>query len=139
MIGLDTNVILHFLIDRQEKHREARAWFQKVNAPLATTPVVIGELLRLLTHPRVFSRPLTLEKSVQIIENFRKVFDLTVLEESETWWGDLVAIGRKHPNVVGNEIFDARIAVCLRHNGVQKFCTLDSDFQKYTFLELIAF
>ena len=43
------------------------------------------------------------------------------------------------PSIRGNEIFDARIAMIMKYNGVRKVCTLDSDFRKYDFIEVIDF
>lgn len=137
MIGIDTNILIHFLVKSQKEHPRAKNWFAKNKDPLATTATNIAEGLRLLTHPRVFPSPLTLAEAVDLIHEFIEKFGITILEESESWWLDLKELLKALPSLRGNEIFDARIALALRHNGIKEFCTLDADFAKYSFLKVI--
>ena len=137
MIALDTNIILHLLVRSQKEHERARQWLTGVKAPLATTGTNIAEGLRLLTHPRVFPSPLTLADAVGLLENFLNEFQVLTLEEKEDWWLDLRELLRAIPTLRGNEVFDARIALCLRYNGIKKLCTMDANFQKYPFLEIV--
>jgi predicted nucleic acid-binding protein len=38
----------------------------------------------------------------------------------------------------GNDVFDARIALCLRHHGVAAVCSFDAGFARFDFLELVT-
>lgn len=136
MIGLDTNVIIHCLVASQREHPSIRAWFDKNEEPLGTTTTNIAEVLRLLTHPRVFPRPLSIGAAVDLIQDFLAAYQVEVLEEAETWWLDLKKL--KIPSLRGNEIFDARIALCLRYHGIKTLFTLDTDFSKYPFLKVLT-
>ncbi|MBI2339407.1 MAG: PIN domain-containing protein [Deltaproteobacteria bacterium] len=137
MIALDTNVIIHLLVRSQAEHPRAKAWFGQNDEPLATTSTNVGEVLRLLSHPRVFLAPLTLAKAVDLLKSFVEDREISVLDEAEAWWSDLGELARELPTVAGNEVFDARIALCLRHHGVRHICTLDDDFLKYPFLKQV--
>lgn len=138
MIGMDTNILIHFLVKSQKEHPRAKNWFTKNKEPLATTGTNVAEALRLLTHPRVFPSPLTLAEAIDLVQEFIEKFGITILEESENWWVDLKELLKGFPTLRGNEVFDARIALCLRHNGVKELCTLDANFAKYSFLEVIS-
>lgn len=138
MIGLDTNVILHLLVKSQKEHLRAKAWFSAVREPLGTTGTNVAETLRLLTHPRVFPSPLSLVPAIDLVKEFIDRFDITLLEESEDWWMELNGLSEQIPSLRGNEVFDARIALCLRYNGIKEICTLDANFAKYPFLKIVG-
>jgi len=137
VIALDTNILIYLLVSSQPEHLRAKQWLEQNTASLATTHTNIGETLRLLTHPRVFSRPLDLERAVMLLDGFLTEFDVATLTDSERWWTELVPQSEGARYLRGNEVFDARIALCLRHHGISKICTLDSDFEKYPFLKII--
>lgn len=136
MIALDTNVLIHLLVHSQKEHPRAKSWILKNRLPLSTTPVNVGELLRLLTHPKVFSKPLSLSGAIDLFESFVNDWGVSILEESQNWWIELRELTGMLPGLAGNEVFDARIALCLKHNGIPKICTLDDDFMKYRFLKV---
>jgi uncharacterized protein len=138
MIALDTNILIHLLVSSQREHPRVKAWFEKNQEALAMTATNLAELLRLLTHPRVFPVPLALSDALELLQGFIEGFQISVLEESEAWWLELKDLLRVIPNLRGNEIFDARIALCLRYNGIVNIATLDSDFAKYPFLKIMA-
>lgn len=137
MIALDTNIILHILVKSQKEHGKAAAWISKTREPFATTGTNIAEVLRLLTHPRVFPKPLSLDQAIDLFQYFQHQFDIRILEESEHWWQELKELLEEIPDLRGNEVFDARIAICLRYHGIRDLCTLDGDFLKYPFLNMI--
>ncbi len=138
MIALDTNILIYLLVSSQPEHKRARAWLEATDEPLATTHTNIAEALRLLTHPRVFDRPMDLSGAVKLLANFVDGFDVALLQDQEDWWQRLPDLLQQHPGLRGNEVFDARIALCLRHHGVARLCTLDADFAKYPFLKPVS-
>ena len=136
MIALDTNILIHALVHSQKEHPRAKNWILKNRLPLSTTPVNVAEVFRLLTHPKVFAKPLSLASAIDLFESFVKDWEVAILEESQNWWIELRELTKTLPGLSGNEVFDARIALCLKHNGVSKICTLDDDFLKYHFLKV---
>ena len=138
MTGLDTNVLVYALVSSQPEHVRARTWLEQYNGVLCTTQTNVGEVLRLLTHRRVFSKPLSLGVAVQTMGAFFQAYSLEILAEESVWWKRLALDDFPVPTIGGNEIFDARIALCLRYHGVRRICTLDSDFRKYPFLEIVS-
>lgn len=138
MIALDTNIIVGYLVSSQPEHRSLRAWFKTNTESLATTAINLGETLRLLTHAKVFPRPLSLHKAIELVTQFLNALEISVAEEHAAWLHDMKQLCDTLPTLRGNEVFDARIALCLRHNGIREICTFDSDFQKYKFLRVIT-
>jgi toxin-antitoxin system PIN domain toxin len=134
-IALDTNLLVHLLVSSSRQHDRCRVWLESVDAPLATTHTNLAEFLRLVSHPRVFERPLTLDAGVEVLARFLDEFALEVLHESDLWWRALLELGLP---LRGNDVFDARIALCLRHHGVREICTLDAGFARFDFLDLIV-
>ncbi len=137
MIALDTNILLDLLVKNQPNHKRVSDWLSEINAPLVTTQTNIGEVLRLLTHQRVFPSPLSLKPAVDLLQNFIEAHTVMILEESSIWWQELPELLGDHPGLKGNEVFDARIALCLRYNGVRDIGTFDADFAKYPFLKMV--
>lgn len=100
---------------------------------LCATPINIGEVLRLLTHSKVFSSPLKLEKAVDALSLLIEAYDIRILDEDTNWWKDLGEMTKQIPGLKGNEVFNARIALCLRQHKVKRTWTRDADFKKIFF------
>lgn len=136
MIALDTNILAYALVSSQPEHAAANTWLQRNTWPLVTTGINIGETLRLLTHPRIFPRPLTSSVAIHTLRQFCEAWQVRQIQEADTWLEDLATLLHTLPDIRGNELFDTRIALCLQHHGVKRLCTNDSDFVKYPFLTL---
>ena len=139
MIALDTNFLVYLLVSSHSEHKRAYAWFISNKEEIATTNINISELLRLLSHPRVFPKPMLLKSAIELFQTFKKDFNIFILEENQNWLDDLSDLSKSIPSIRGNEVFDAKIAQILRYNNVKKICTLDADFRKYDFLEVVEF
>lgn len=137
MIAIDTNIVIYYLVRSQPEHARARRWFESTTGPLVTTGTHIAEILRLLTHPRVFPTPLALAPAVALVQQWMEAFQVRILEENPEWWQELPELLDAIPGLAGNELFDARIALSLRYNGIKEYCTLDANFSKYPFLQIV--
>ncbi|MBK5290434.1 MAG: PIN domain-containing protein [Acidobacteriia bacterium] len=138
MIALDTNILIAAMSPAFPNYTVVRRWLGGVPEPVVTTHTNIAEFLRLVTHPRVFTAPLTLFAAVSAMHSFVDGLDLRVLESSDHWWTDLITLDSLLPRLRGNEVFDAQIALCLRFHGVKTICSFDSDFDKYRFLKRVV-
>ena len=138
MIALDTNVVVAAMVSSASEHSQVLCWLKNNNEPLAIPVSVIGESLRLLTHPKVFQRPLKLKEALEITNQFISFYEMSVLDESPDWWRELNEIADKDPLVRGNIIFDARICLCLKFNGVKKIASFDSDLSRFSFVKRLV-
>lgn len=139
MTALDTNILIGIMVSSSSFHKEAMAGLDNLEDNLCTTPTNIGEVLRLLTHSKVFPSPLKIEKAVEALEQFIEAYDIRILDEETSWWKHLPEIARQILGLKGNEVFNARIAICLKQHKVKRIFTRDADFKKYSFLQTISF
>lgn len=137
MILIDTNIIVSLLVSSTTDHSIVTKWFQSVTDSKCTTSINLGEILRLLSHPRVFAAPATLEAAINLVTDWIKAADIEIVQEKENWLEELRSLSSLLPDLRGNDVFDARIALCARYNGVKKIATKDSDFAKFSFIEVV--
>lgn len=137
MTALDTNVLIGLLVSSSAFHEEANRGLENLSDELCTTPTNIGEVLRILTHPKVFKSPLKVGKAVAVLSDLIESYRIRILDEDPNWWLQLNEIEKQIPGLRGNEIFDARIAICLKQNNIRRIFTRDADFKKYSFLQTI--
>ncbi|MBI2026843.1 MAG: PIN domain-containing protein [Deltaproteobacteria bacterium] len=135
MIAVDTNIIIDIIVKSSQFHKESFDYFKTLKDEFVTAPTNIGECLRLLTHPRVFAKPLSTMKAVKILSEFLEMYHIRIIDEPLDWWQTLPDIIKLIPDLHGDEIFDARIAISLRAAHVTHIMTRDSDFKKYSFLK----
>ena len=136
VIALDTNILIYLLVKNQPEHKKALAWLGSTTQSLATTSINLGEVFRLLTHPKVFKNPLKLPAAIDLVGQFMVASDIRLLTENEDWVMDLKSLA-KNLSISGNEVFDARIALILKFHGISKICTLDRNFLKFPFLQMV--
>lgn len=137
MIALDTNIIIGLMVSSASMHKEVTEGVDRLDDSLCTTPTNIGEVLRLLTHPKVFPSPLKISKATAALSELIDSYDIRILDEDIEWWKSLKDIENHIPGLRGNEVFDARIAICLKQHKIKRIYTYDSDFKKYSFLQTI--
>ena len=139
MTAIDTNVLIGIIVASSAHHSEIMSGLENLDDELCTTPTNIGEVLRLLTHSKVFSSPLKIEKAVETLSQLIDAYDIRILDEDTNWWKELSEVAKQIPGLKGNEVFDARIALCLKQHKIKRIWTRDADFKKYSFLQVISF
>ena len=128
MISFDTNLLLYSLNQDCAEYRDARAFFTS----LPTTPgtvalcgLVLIELYVLLRNPAVLNNPLAPADAVSVIQTFRQHPTWALVD----YPGDTAAVMEEvwrwaaQPNIGRRVVFDARLALILRHHGVTEFAT----------------
>jgi predicted nucleic acid-binding protein len=137
--GLDTNILVALMVVTHPNHHSVKDRFSELQGNFVCSHTNVGECLRLLTHPRVFPKPLKLEKAIHVLRDCFDYYEIEVIPESETWWLELLDLSKKIIDLKGNKIFDARIALVMKFNGIKMFWTQDSDFKCFPFLHLISY
>lgn len=137
MTALDTNILIGIMVSSSSLHEEAVRGLANLSDDICITPTNVGEILRLLTHSKVFHSPVKLGKAMAALSDLIESYRIRILDEDVNWWKSLGEIEKLIPGLKGNEIFDARIAICLKQHNVKRIYTLDSDFKKYPFLQPI--
>ena len=128
MISFDTNILLYSLNQDCTEYDDARAFFTSLpTAPgsVAVCELVLVELYVLLRNPAVIKSPLDPVEAVSLIQTFRQHPTWRLID----YPGDTAEVMddvwrfATQPNTGRRVIFDARLALTLRHQGVKDFAT----------------
>lgn len=132
MIAVDTNVLVYAHREEMPEHSAAHARLVQLGegaSPWGLPLFCLGEFVRVVTHPRLFAPPSTLEQALGFLDALLESPTARVLAPDEGYWSlfrGLTAEAR----ATGNLAFDAQIAaVCVTH-GVT-LLTEDRDFARF--------
>jgi toxin-antitoxin system PIN domain toxin len=136
--SVDVNVLLYASDTSSSKHPEALRFLkQRASDPdlfcIAWSTVMA--FLRIATHPRIFSRPLSPDEALGNVESLLSLPRVRVLSEGEGFFEIYRGVTARFP-VRGNLVPDAHLAALLLHHGVRRLYTIDRDFRKFDFLEV---
>ncbi|GIW41569.1 MAG: ribonuclease VapC43 [Candidatus Binatia bacterium] len=133
MIAVDTNVLVYAHREELREHESARERLVRLaegREPWALPVFCLGEFLRVITHPRLFDPPHTVDEACRALERLLESPTLRVLYPGDRFWPLLAEVAREG-DTQGNLAFDAQIvAVCLEH-GVSTLLTQDRDFDRF--------
>lgn len=140
MFVIDTNLLLYAVNrdapdhDRaravlEEYRRGGRAWF--------LTWGIIYEFLRVGTHPRIFSEPLTLPTARAWIASLLAGPSSGILVETDRHPEVLADLVAQHPRLAGNLVHDLHTAALMKEHGIPEIRTADTDFHQFPFLRVV--
>jgi toxin-antitoxin system PIN domain toxin len=96
----------------------------------------LHEFLNVVTNPRVYAPPTSLERALDQIDAWLESPSLTLLTETPAHWMTLRSV-LLESQVVGPRVHDARImALCLQH-GVREFWSMDRDFSRFPRVKVV--
>jgi hypothetical protein len=92
---------------------------------------VIGEFIRLATHPRLFEYPSSLADALGALDGLLGSPEAQLLMPGERYWSILkdVVIDA---NATGDRMFDAQIAAVCLENGATTILTEDREFRRFS-------
>ena len=128
MISFDTNLLLYSLNQDCPEYNDAQAFFTSLpTAPgtVAICELVLVELYVLLRNPAVLHSPLDPADAVALIQTFRQHPTWTLIDypgDTSAVMDDVWRLAAQ-PNIGRRIIFDARLALTLRHHDVTEFAT----------------
>lgn len=136
MISIDSNVLLYSLNPDSIWHGAAVGFLrQNLGVPtvrIAITDYVLVELYVLLRNPAVMAKPLSAQDARDLVTaywdapNVSRIENANVMDEVWKLAGGMDFARRR--------IFDARLALTLRHGGVTHFATTNvKDFEGWGF------
>lgn len=138
MIAVDTNVLVHAHREEMTQHSlalEAVRSLAEGEEPWALPVFVLGEFLRVVTHPRIFSPPSSRADAVAAIDALLASPTVRVLEPGPRFWPLLVST-MGEGDAAGNLILDAEIVAVCREHGVTKVLSTDRDFRRFPSISL---
>jgi len=133
MIAVDTNLLVYAHRKDSEWHEPALAALIELaesGQPWGIPWPCVHEFLSIVTHPRIYEPPSTMDVASRAIEAWRLSPSLVFLHEGMDHWSCLSQLLRKG-KIKGPMVHDARIAtICLSH-GVKRLWTADRDFSRF--------
>lgn len=138
MISCDTNILFIALEVSRPGHEDARRFLEarKDDAEFALSELVLIELYVLLRNPATARQPLGAVEAVALIRHLRANPRWDVLDypgASARIMDELWHLASA-PSFPRRKVFDARLALTLRHHGVAEFATANvKDFQDFGF------
>ena len=136
---VDVNVLL-YASDRESPFHDAAAAFLRERADdpdifCLTWPVIMG-YLRLVTHPRLFERPLAPRAALGNVAALMGLPRCRVVSEPdqflEVYRDVAVEVAAR-----GNLVPDAHVAALASAHGTRTIYTHDRDFRKFPFLHVV--
>jgi predicted nucleic acid-binding protein len=91
---------------------------------------VLGEFLRVVTHPRLFHPPFTPEEACTALSRILASPSLAVLVPGAAF-PELLVEAVRESQAAGNLMFDAQLVALCREAGVRALLTEDRDFARF--------
>lgn len=133
MIAVDTQVLVYAHRADSPWHAEARdrlVALAESGRAWAIPWACVHEFISIVTHPRLYDPPSTLDQAFDAIDAWRGSEALVLIGEGADHLDRLRTLATRG-KVKGPTIHDARIAaICLAH-GVDALWTLDRDFTRF--------
>ena len=132
MILPDANVLIYAFRSDAQNHLQHKSWLESaINGPAAygVSPQVLSGVVRICTHPRIFTRPSSLAESLQFCRTLVEQPNATVINPGERHWSIFEALCRKS-NASGNLVQDAWFAALAIESGCE-WITSDRDYARF--------
>jgi len=97
---------------------------------LGNSHFCIGEFVRVVTHPKLFNPPHTINEACEAISRLLESPSLCVLVPGVGYLA-LFCDAVREVDAAGNLAFDAQIAAVCRESGVSLLITEDRDFARF--------
>lgn len=132
MILPDVNVLIYALRSDSRDHERYRKWLHAaVNGHEAygVALQVLGALVRVVTHPRIFVRPTRAHDAFAFCRTLLEQPNATVIAPGERHWGIFEELCREAA-ATGNLVQDAWFAALAIESG-SEWITMDRDFGRF--------
>lgn len=138
MIAVDTNVVVYAHREESPQHERALQALRGLaegEAPWGLPVFVLGEFLRVVTHPRIYSPPTSRPVALATLEALLAAPTVRVLMPGDCFW-PLLQDAVEEAQVTGNLVFDAQIVAVCREHGVGTVLSEDRDFRRFSSVTL---
>jgi hypothetical protein len=135
---VDLNLLLYAVNRDSARHQRAKAWLERVlggEESIALPWVVLLGFLRLATSPHIFTRPISVDQAMAVVDGWLDQPPVVALNPGEEHWRimrDLLG----DAGSAGNLTTDAHLAALAIENGAE-LCSTDGDFARFAQLRWI--
>jgi uncharacterized protein len=136
VIVVDVNILIYAIDEDSSRHRQAKAWLEKVLSGkeiIGLAWIVVLAFLRLTTRAGISARPLTIEAALDVVSDWLDHPNVSILQP-----------GPQHAHILrtllletgagGNMTTDAHLAALAIEHGAQ-LCSFDYDFARFSGLK----
>ena len=109
MILMDVNVLVYGHREDVRYHRAYREWLESIinsNTAYAYSELVLSGLVRVVTHPKIFEQPTSLDVAIAFTEQIRSAPQAVGLVPGNNHWGMFLQC-LKQISAKGNDVADA--------------------------------
>ena len=132
MVLVDVNVLVYAYRADSPQHGAFRAWLEKLldaPEPYAMADVVLAGFLRVVTHPRIFRNPTSVEDATVFIEAVRGQANCVLVGAGPRHWPIFSDLCRRAA-AKGNLVWDAYLAALAIESG-SEWITADRDYSRF--------
>jgi uncharacterized protein len=136
--GVDVNILLYASDKGSPQHSRAAAFLRSCadeGQVFCLAWLTLMSYMRMATHPRIFSHPLSQAEAVHNVEALMALPHCRIIGEQEGFWAVYRQVCGEVPTR-GNLVPDAHLAAVLRQSGIATLYTHDRDFRKFAFLDV---
>lgn len=132
MIGIDTSFIVAYEIAEHAKHAAARRFASERHTEgFAVAAQVLTEFCHVVTDPRRFERPLSMQEAVRASRRWWRSREVTVVDAGESAGERFLNLMAMH-GLGRNRLLDTMLAATYLAAGVHVIVTLDArDFGRF--------
>jgi len=133
MIALDTNILVYSVREDSPWHEAALSCVRgeaEGSALWAIAWPCIHEFLAVITHPKIYKPPTSLQDAILQVDYWMESPTLRLIGEAPGYWEHLKStlVGGK---AAGPLIHDARVAAICRAAGVREIWSADRDYSRF--------
>ena len=128
----DVNVLIYAFNDQATEHVRYREWLDTVvdgDETYAVADIVLSSVLRIVTNPRVFNPPSTVENALNFVDHIRQAPNCVVVAPGRRHWQIFTNLCRV-ANARGNLVPDAYLAALAIESG-SEWITTDRGYSRF--------
>ncbi|MBA7706257.1 Ribonuclease VapC43 [subsurface metagenome] len=132
MILPDVNVFVYAFRKDLDRHTQYKKWLENALAHEPTfgfSEIVLSSFIRIVTHPKIFVKPSSLEEAFGFIDFIRSRRNSVAVTSGTRHWSIFSELCKK-VDAKGNLITDAYLAAIAIENGCE-WITTDRDFARF--------
>ena len=136
---VDTNILIYAVHEESERHAAAKEFIESRRAGegFCVSWSILYEWLRVVTHPRVFARPLAPADAQSFVRVLVTDPAVDILVETSSHGRFLQEVRAEAPPCRGNIYHDVHTAALMREHGLSVIATADLHFRLFPFLKTV--
>lgn len=137
---IDANILLYAVNKDSPFHVKAKSFIESCAENSKTwylTWTVIHSFIRISTHPKIMSIPLSPEESVSIIDQILSLPNVRTIGDTEPGFWEIYKEEIQTAHQRGNQIPDTIIVSIMKANGIRTIYTKDRGFLRFRGIKVI--